>query len=81
MDRRVSRVSDIMSNGFAVEVDRKVVGVAVRVPGGFKFFSSDPAFFPLEAKIFKKAGSIGRRLAQLVRPRPPGRGGGSSRLN
>jgi hypothetical protein len=63
-----------MSNGFAVEVDRRVVGVAVRVPGGFKFFSSDPAFFPFEAKIFRKAGSIGRRLAKLVRPGRPGRG-------
>ena len=63
-----------MSSAFAVEVDRRVVGVAVRVPGGFKFFSSDPRFAAFEAKIFRKARSIGRRLARLARPlrRPRG---------
>ena len=66
-----------MSTGFAVEVDRKVVGVAVRVPGGFKFFSSDPDFFPFEARLFKTGRSIGRRLAELVRSRREKRSGGS----
>ena len=57
-----------MSTAFAVEVDRRVVGIAVRVPGGFKFFSSDPDFAAFEAKIFRKARSIGRRLARFARP-------------
>ena len=58
-----------MSTCFAVEVDRKVVGVAVRAPGGFKFFSSDPDFSPFEAKIFKSARSVGLRLAEFARSR------------
>jgi hypothetical protein len=70
-----------MSNGIAVEVDRRVVGVAVRVPGGFKFFSSDPAFSPLEAKVFRRVESICRRLAQLGRSRRRGRGFGPSGQN
>lgn len=60
-----------MSSGFAVEVDRRVVGMAVRVPGGFRFFSSDSRFFPFEGKIFRKGRSIGRRLAEFARARRP----------
>jgi hypothetical protein len=56
-----------MSNAFVVEVDRRVVGMAVRVAGGFRFFSSDSKFFPFEGKIFRKGRSIGRRLADLAR--------------
>ncbi len=62
-----------MSNGFAVEVDRKVVGIAVRVPGGFKFFSSSPEFSPLESRVFKRVRSISRRLAEFARARSAGR--------
>ena len=40
-----------MSDRFVVEADRRVVGVAVRVPGGFKFFSSDPHYLALEGKL------------------------------
>jgi hypothetical protein len=58
-----------MSNAFVVEVDRRVVGMAVRVAGGFRFFSSDPEFFPFERKIFRKGRLIGRRLAELARSR------------
>ena len=60
-----------MSNAFVVEVDRRVVGMAVRVAGGFRFFSSDTKFFPFEGKIFRKGRSIGRRLAELARSRHP----------
>ncbi len=62
-----------MSSAFAVEVDRRVVGMAIRVPGGFRFFSSDSRFFPFEGKIFRKGRSIGRRLAELARSRRPKR--------
>jgi hypothetical protein len=47
-----------MSDRFVVEADRRVVGVAVRSPGGFKFFSSDPAFAQLEGRIFARARSL-----------------------
>ena len=76
---RVSRVRSLMSTGFAVEVDRRVVGVAVRVPGGFKFFSSHPDFSPFEARHFRTGRAIGRRLAELARKRRQ-RGSDGSRL-
>jgi len=66
-----------MSNAFVVEVDRRVVGMAVRVAGGFRFFSSDSKFFPFEGKIFRKGRSIGRRLADLARSRRLKKGGES----
>jgi hypothetical protein len=52
---------------FLIESDGRVVGVAVRVRGGFMFFSSDPDLRELEAKIFPRAKSIGRRVAEFVR--------------
>ncbi len=52
---------------FVVEADRKVVGVAVRVPGGFKFFSSDPAFRELEATTFPRAKAMARRISEMAR--------------
>jgi hypothetical protein len=66
-----------MSNAFVVEVDRRVVGMAVRVAGGFRFFSSDSNFFPFEGKIFRRGRSIGRRLAELARSRRLKKGGES----
>ena len=56
-----------MSDRFAVEADRKVVGVAVRVKDGFRFFSSDPKFSPLEGKTFARIRSMTHRLAQHAR--------------
>jgi hypothetical protein len=51
---------------FLIESDGRVVGVAVRVRGGFMFFSSDPELRELEAKIFPQATAIGRRVAEFV---------------
>ena len=62
-----------MSDRFVVEANRRVVGVAVRVPGGFQFFASDPEFMPLEAKIFKRAKMMMQRVAQFARAHRPGR--------
>jgi hypothetical protein len=58
-----------MSDSFVVEADRRVVGLAVRVPGGFKFFSSHPDFWELEAKKFPRARAVTRRVAELARAR------------
>lgn len=52
---------------FAVEFDRRVVGVAVRVPGGFAFYSSDQEFDELDGEIFAKAKAIASRLKKLAR--------------
>lgn len=61
-----------MSDHFVVEADRRVVGVAVRVPGGFKFFSSDPDYFSLEGKLFARARAMAQRVAQIRRQRREG---------
>lgn len=52
-----------------IRFDGRVVGVAVRVRGGFMFFSSDPNLKELEAKIFSNAKAVGRRVAEFSRKR------------
>ena len=52
---------------FVVEADRKVVGVAVRVSGGFKFFSSDPNFRALDTRFFPRARTMARNVARIAR--------------
>ena len=66
-----------MSESFVVEADRRVVGLAVRVPGGFKFFSSHPDYWELEAKTFPRARAVTHRVSQMARARrrPPSEGG------
>jgi hypothetical protein len=64
-----------MTGHFVIEADRTVVGVAVRVPGGFQFFSSDKDFRSLEGKVFRRARGLVHRAAQLasrLRKRGPG---------
>lgn len=53
-----------MTDRFAVEADRHVVGVAVRVAGGFRFFTSDPAFEGLEDRIYPRARALEQRARQ-----------------
>jgi hypothetical protein len=53
---------------FAVEFDRRVVGVAVRVPGGFMFFASDETFDQLDGRLFPRARAIARKLEKVARP-------------
>lgn len=49
---------------FAVEFDHQVVGVAVRVPGGFMFISSDRRFEKWDGEVFPRARGLVRRLGQ-----------------
>lgn len=62
-----------MSDRFVVEANRRTVGIAVRVRGGFRFFASDPDYRPLEATVFRKAKAMALRVAQLARVRRPSR--------
>ena len=55
-----------MSDHFVIQADKRVVGIAVRVPGGFRFFTSDPAFKSLEAHVFAKAKSIDRLVQDVA---------------
>ncbi|NIJ15305.1 hypothetical protein [Sphingobium vermicomposti] len=52
-----------MSQHFVVEADHAAVGVAMRVPGGFRFVYSNPQYRALEGRIFPRA----RALAGAVR--------------
>jgi hypothetical protein len=61
---------------FSVEFDRRTIGIAVRVPGGFMFFSSVDRFDAIDGRVFPRARSIERELKKLARasrhrtPRP-----------
>lgn len=60
-----------MSNQrFAVEFDRRVVGIAVRVPGGFMFFSGVEPFETLDGQTFPRARAIEQRLKKVAKRRP-----------
>ena len=54
---------------FAVEFDRRTVGIAVRVPGGFIFYSSDDDFSAMDGRIFARARMIERQLEKVSRRR------------
>jgi len=54
---------------FVVEANKKVVGIAVRVKGGFKFFASDAEFQEAEARVFPRAKAMARRIADIARRR------------
>lgn len=55
----------VESERFAVELHRKVVGIALRVPGGFAFFSSDDRFERMDGEIFPRARAILHRLKEF----------------
>ena len=57
----------MISDRFVVEADRKVVGIAVRSPGGFKFFTSDQAFGHLNGRTFARAGALISAVAKISR--------------
>ena len=52
---------------FAVEFDRRTVGIAVRVPGGFMFYSSSDDFEALDGRLFRRARAIERELRRVAR--------------
>jgi len=51
---------------FAVEFDRRTVGIAVRVPGGFMFYASDSRFDGMDGKLFPRARAIERQLRRVA---------------
>ncbi len=61
----------MLDNRFIIESNGRVAGVAVRVRGGFMFFSSDPALKQLEGSIYPHAKSIGRRVAEFTQATGP----------
>jgi len=55
------------SQRFAVEFERRTVGIAVRVPGGFIFYSSKDDFEELDGRLFRRARAIERELRRVAR--------------
>ena len=54
---------------FTVEFDRRTVGIAVRVPGGFMFYASDEDFSAMDGRIFPRARMIERQLKKVSNQR------------
>ena len=54
---------------FAVEFDRRTVGIAVRVPGGFAFYASDDRFDEMDGRTFPRARAIERQLRNVSKRR------------
>jgi hypothetical protein len=61
--------SSVPSQRFAVEFDRRTVGIAVRVPGGFMFFSSSHDFDALDGRLFPRARALERELRKAGKRR------------
>jgi len=54
---------------FAVEFDRRTVGIAVRVPGGFMFYSSSDAFHEMDGRLFRRVRALERELRKVAKRR------------
>ena len=59
----------MINQRFAVEFDRRTVGIAVRVPGGFMFYASDDEFDQMDGRLFPRARAIERQLKRVARRR------------
>jgi hypothetical protein len=57
----------VITQRFAVEFDRRTVGIAVRVPGGFMFYASDDRFDGMDGRLFRRARAIERELKKATR--------------
>jgi len=56
----------MITQRFAVEFDRRTVGIAVRVPGGFMFYASDDRFNDMDGRLFPRARAIERQLKRVA---------------
>jgi hypothetical protein len=59
----------VLTQRFAVEFDRRTVGIAVRVPGGFMFYASHDDFDEMDGRLFPRARAIERQLRKVARRR------------
>jgi hypothetical protein len=57
----------VIKQRFAVEFDRRTVGIAVRLDGGFIFYASDNRFRTMDGQIFRRARAIERALKNVAR--------------
>lgn len=57
----------MITQRFAVEFDRRTVGIAVRFPGGFMFYASDDDFREIDGRLFDRARAIERQLWKIAK--------------
>lgn len=57
---------------FAVEFDRRTVGIAVRVPGGFMFYAATGDFNEMDGRLFPRARAIECELKRIANRRLKG---------
>lgn len=55
-----------LSQHFVVEADHAAVGVAMRVPGGFRFVYSDPRYRTLDGRVFPRARALFREIRAIT---------------
>ena len=60
----------MVSSHFLAEANHRIVGLAVRVRGGFRFIASDQRFDALDGKIFPRLRTIDRLAAMLSAASP-----------
>jgi hypothetical protein len=56
----------MITQRFAVEFERRTVGVAARVPGGFVFYASNDRFNEMDGRVFPRARAIERHLKRVA---------------
>jgi hypothetical protein len=59
----------VTTQRFAVEFDRRTIGIAVRVPGGLMFYASDNRFEEMDGRVFPRARAIERQLKKVSNQR------------
>lgn len=59
----------MITQRFAVEFERRTVGIAVRFPGGFMFYASDDDFDDMDGRLFARARGIERQLRKIAKRR------------
>ena len=59
----------MITQRFVVQFDRRTVGIAVRVAGGFMFYASDDDFEEMDGRIFPRARALERGLRKAAKRR------------
>ena len=54
---------------FAVEWDRRTVGIAVKLEGGFVFYASDNDFAEMDGRTYARARALERHLNRIGKRR------------
>jgi hypothetical protein len=57
----------VTTQRFAVEFERRTVGIAVRLAGGFVFYASDRTFEEMDGRTFPRARAIERQLRKVAK--------------